>query len=122
MRVLVFEPQFLGHNLAHAARVVRELASLPCEVVLATSRQAAESQEFAVQFSGLDGFYSTKVIDSFRLDTDGRSVRTTGLSVQEPRTRRYAKHWLTRSRNMSSCPTAMCSRELPFFPRVCRDD
>lgn len=80
MRVLVFEPQFLGHNLAHAARVVRELATLPCDVILATSRQAAESQEFAVQFSGLEGLYSTKVIDTFRFDSDNRSVRTTGLS------------------------------------------
>lgn len=50
MRVLIFEPQFAGHNLAHAARLAKGVAELGCEVVLSTSRQAAESVEFATHF------------------------------------------------------------------------
>ncbi|MEN1678342.1 MAG: hypothetical protein AAGJ46_02030 [Planctomycetota bacterium] len=50
MRVLIFEPQFAGHNLAHAARLAKGVAELGCDVVLSTSRQAAESAEFATHF------------------------------------------------------------------------
>ena len=78
MRVLIYEPQFLGHNLAHAARMVRELAKLPCELTLATSRQAAESLEFAVQLGALESAFRLHLLDEFEWDRNRRRVVVTG--------------------------------------------
>ncbi|MBX3427259.1 MAG: glycosyltransferase [Pirellulales bacterium] len=78
MRVLIYEPQFLGHNLAHAARMVRELAKLPCELTLATSRQAAESLEFAVQLGAIESAFRLHLLDEFEWDRNRRRVVVTG--------------------------------------------
>lgn len=79
MRVLIYEPQFLGHNLGHVALLLNELAKLPCEVTVATSRQAIESPEFAVQLGHLDSQIQLAVLDGFRLDKHHRRVRTGGM-------------------------------------------
>lgn len=80
MRVLIYEPQFLGHNLGHVALLVKELAKLPCEVTVATSRQAIESPEFAVQLGQLHSQIQLAVLDGFRLDKHRRRVRTGGIA------------------------------------------
>ena len=46
MRVLIYEPQYVGHNMAYVANIVPRLDALGCEVVLATSEQASKSEQF----------------------------------------------------------------------------
>lgn len=77
MRVLIYEPQFAGHNLAHAARLARGVERLGCEVVLATSRQAVGSQEFGTFFGDLSP--RLHVMDGFSTSRGGRAVRTSGI-------------------------------------------
>jgi glycosyltransferase involved in cell wall biosynthesis len=80
MRVLIYEPQFLGHNLGHVALLLDELAKLPCEVTVATSRQAVESAEFAVQLGERCRHTQLDVLKGFQLDKHRRRVRTGGLT------------------------------------------
>lgn len=79
MRVLIYEPQFLGHNLSHVALLAEELANLPCEVTVATSRQAIDSTEFAVQLGRVQRHFQIAVLDGFSLDKHGRRIRTSGI-------------------------------------------
>lgn len=80
MRVLIYEPQFLGHNLGHVALLLDELAALPCDVTVATSRQAIQSPEFAVQLGQWSAQVHFEVLDGFQLDKHRRRVRTGGLT------------------------------------------
>ena len=65
MRVLIFEPQHAGHNLAYVSRLCEGVQTLGCEVHLATSRQAAASEQFEQHLGArrnlrvlpLDGFH-----------------------------------------------------------------
>ncbi len=78
MRVLVYEPQYVGHNLAYAAHVVKAAASLGAEVHFATSQQAVESDEFQTQFEGMIGQFHVHVCGKFALRSAGNGVRLTG--------------------------------------------
>ncbi|MEM6329171.1 MAG: hypothetical protein AAF790_02865 [Planctomycetota bacterium] len=80
MRVLIFEPQFAGHNLAHAARLVRAVTDLGCQPVLATSTQAAESTEFDVHLGPDRGLFELVALPGFQTDPLGRRLRTSGLN------------------------------------------
>lgn len=80
MRVLVFEPQFLGHNLAHAARLVRATLDLGLETVLATSRQAVASEEFQLHLGGLTPRITVLELQGFKTDGLGRRVLTAGFA------------------------------------------
>lgn len=79
MRVLIYEPQFLGHNLLHAARLLRGLAELPCEPILATSSQAADSEEYRLHLGPLVDRFTLHPLDGFKTDPSGRRILTNGL-------------------------------------------
>jgi len=44
MKALVFEPQFVGHNLAYARHVIEALSQVGVESVFLNSRQALDSE------------------------------------------------------------------------------
>ncbi|MEM6798481.1 MAG: glycosyltransferase [Planctomycetota bacterium] len=81
MRVLIFEPQFAGHNLAHAARLVRSVADLGCQPVLATSPQALASDEFDLHLAGLRERFELFQVQGLRSDKLGRRLRTNGVGA-----------------------------------------
>lgn len=77
MRVLIFEPQHAGHNLAYVSHICAGLQSLDCEIHLATSRQAAESEQFEKHLGNCDDL-RVQAIDGFRQRSGCRSVRVNG--------------------------------------------
>ena len=79
MRVLIFEPQFKGHNLCHVARLVRELADLPCELHVATSIHAAEADEFQLHLGDQQDRFETLALEGFQTDRLGGRVQTNGV-------------------------------------------
>ncbi len=79
MRVLIYEPQFAGHNLAHVARLVRGVSELDCEIVLATSTQALASEEFALHLGDQRHAFDVLELPGFKTDKLGRRLKTNGL-------------------------------------------
>ncbi|MEM6329172.1 MAG: hypothetical protein AAF790_02870 [Planctomycetota bacterium] len=79
MRVLIFEPQFMGHNLVHVARLVRGVRGLGCEAVVATSRQAIRSAEFALHLAPLASDFRALPLDGFTTDRHAVRLQTGGL-------------------------------------------
>jgi len=47
LRVLVYEPNHTGHHYPYLARMLPALTDLPVQIVLATTREGRDSQEFA---------------------------------------------------------------------------
>ncbi|MEM6798482.1 MAG: hypothetical protein AAF589_03120 [Planctomycetota bacterium] len=80
MRVLIFEPQFMGHNLVHAARLVRGVRELGCVPVLATSSQAVRSAEFAKHIEAHLTGCEVVELDGFKTDPHGRRLQTNGVA------------------------------------------
>jgi glycosyltransferase involved in cell wall biosynthesis len=65
MRVLVFEPQHVGHNLNYVKLLMTRLAELPCEIHLVTSKEATESAEYADHLGPLDGLFQCHALSGF---------------------------------------------------------
>jgi glycosyltransferase involved in cell wall biosynthesis len=79
MRVLVFEPQFAGHNLTYVMHLVTRLVAMKCDVHLVTSKQAVESEEFSNHLGHLVGSYECHALDGFV-----QRPRAQGISVNGP--------------------------------------
>lgn len=78
MRVLVFEPQHLGHNLNYVKLLMTRLAKLPCEIHLVTSKQATESVEFADHLGPLQGLFQCHALTGFVHRTVGGGLCVNG--------------------------------------------
>lgn len=79
MRVLIFEPQFLGHNLVHVARLVRAIDDLGCQPVLATTPMAIKSEEFRLHMTDVLSRVELRPLSGFRTDADSRRIRSNGI-------------------------------------------
>ena len=77
MRVLLFEPQFAGHNLVYIRHLIEALCALGVDVTLQTSRQATESEEFTKHLGAFDGNFDVLASDLFDLSKTG-GVRVNG--------------------------------------------
>jgi glycosyltransferase involved in cell wall biosynthesis len=53
MKILIFEPQFVGHNLNYVRYLIARLSSLGCDIHLLTSEQAVASTEYQHHLSPL---------------------------------------------------------------------
>jgi glycosyltransferase involved in cell wall biosynthesis len=78
MRALVFEPQFVGHNLAYARHVLTALIDQGIETTLLTSRQATESEEFQSHLSSLSPNFKLAVSHAFETKKSTRGIRVQG--------------------------------------------
>jgi len=80
MRVLVFEPQYAGHNLAYVHHLAEGLLALGCEVHLVTSAQAVESEEFASHLGNLIDSIHVLKLNSFSKRKGSGTIRVNGPS------------------------------------------
>ncbi|MBU6239626.1 MAG: glycosyltransferase [Planctomycetes bacterium] len=80
MRVLVFEPQYAGHNLAYVHHLAERLLALDCEVHLVTSSQAIDAEEFASHLGDLIDSLQITALDTFSTRGSTRSIRVNGPS------------------------------------------
>lgn len=80
MRVLVFEPQYAGHNLAYVHHLAERLLALGCEVHLVTSRQAIGSEEFASHLGDLVDSLHVTALNTFSTRGSTGSIRVNGPS------------------------------------------
>ena len=80
MRVLVFEPQYAGHNLAYVHHLAERLLALDCEVHLVTSSQAIDTEEFASHLGDLIHSLQITALDTFSTRGSTRSIRVNGPS------------------------------------------
>lgn len=80
MRALVFEPQFVGHNLAYARHVLAALIGQGIETTLLTSHQASESDEFQSHLGSLSPNFNLAVSHAFETKKSTRGVRVQGPS------------------------------------------
>jgi glycosyltransferase involved in cell wall biosynthesis len=80
MRVLVFEPQYAGHNLAYVHHLAKRLLSLDCEVHLVTSSQAVVAEEFASHLGGIVDRIHVTPLDTFSTRKGTNSIRVNGPS------------------------------------------
>jgi len=78
MRVLVFEPQYVGHNLAYVRHLTSQLLDLGCEVHLLTSRQAVESEEYALHLGTLLPHLHVTASDAYSTRQASAGVRVNG--------------------------------------------
>ncbi len=80
MRALVFEPQFVGHNLAYARHVIAALVEQGIETTFLTSRQASESEEFQSHLASLSPDFKLAISQAFETKKSARGVRVQGPS------------------------------------------
>lgn len=80
MRVLIFEPQYAGHNLAYVHHLAERLLSLGCEVHLVTSSQAIGAEEFASHLGDIADSLHVTALDTFSTRRGTRSIRVNGPS------------------------------------------
>ncbi|MEI8213658.1 MAG: hypothetical protein WCI02_16035 [Planctomycetota bacterium] len=78
MRVLIFEPQFVGHNLAYVHHIAARLVDMGCEVHLLTSERAAQSEEFSKHLADVIDSIHVSSPDSFVVRGATRGVRVNG--------------------------------------------
>lgn len=78
MRVMIFEPQFVGHNLAYVRHIASRLADMGCEVHLLTSQQAAQSEEFAKHLADVVDSIHVAAPNTFVTRGATRGVRVNG--------------------------------------------
>lgn len=78
MRALIFEPQFVGHNLVYARHILQALLELEVDVTLLTSRQATESEEFKTHLGEFEGQFKLATSDLFSDSQKTRGVRVNG--------------------------------------------
>lgn len=80
MRVLIFEPQYVGHNLAYVHHLAERLLKIGCNVHLVTSSQAVRSEEFASHLGDLMDSIHISPLDTFSTRGGGQSIRVNGPS------------------------------------------
>lgn len=80
MRVLVFEPQYAGHNLAYVHHLAERLLSIDCEVHLVTSAQAVDTEEFSSHLGDILDSLRVTALDTFSTRGSSRSIRVNGPS------------------------------------------
>lgn len=80
MRALVFEPQFVGHNLAYAKHVIAALVDQGIETTLLTSQQAIQSEEYESHLGSLSSSFHQIVSKAFESKKSSRGVRVQGPS------------------------------------------
>jgi glycosyltransferase involved in cell wall biosynthesis len=80
MRVLVFEPQYAGHNLAYVHHLAEGLLDLGCEVHLVTSSEAVRSEEFASHLEDVIDSMHVTALDTFSKRKSSGSIRVNGPS------------------------------------------
>jgi glycosyltransferase involved in cell wall biosynthesis len=78
MRALIFEPQFVGHNLVYVRHIAQALLHLGVEVHLLTSRQAVESEEFSKHLGEISNALSITASDLFSNSSKATGVRVNG--------------------------------------------
>jgi len=79
MRVLIFEPQYVGHNLTYVNYLASRLVELGCEVHLVTSRQALGSEEFENHLGHLRPHLRCLAVDGFTERSNGAGISVTGI-------------------------------------------
>jgi glycosyltransferase involved in cell wall biosynthesis len=80
MRVLIFEPQYAGHNLAYVHHISERLLELGCEVHLVTSSQALDSEEFTTHLGDILRSIHVIGLNSFSRRHPTGSIRVNGPS------------------------------------------
>lgn len=80
MRVLIFEPQFVGHNLAYVHHLSERLLDMGCEVHLVTSTEAVASEEFASHLHDVVDALHVTALPTFSKRPSRRSIRVNGPS------------------------------------------
>jgi glycosyltransferase involved in cell wall biosynthesis len=78
MKALVFEPQFVGHNLAYARHLIEALSHVGVESIFLTSRQALDSDEYRTHLGTLNCEFTVKASDAFESKKSSRGVRVQG--------------------------------------------
>ena len=78
MHALIFEPQFVGHNLVYVRHMIQALRRLGVDVTLLTSRQATESEEFTKHLGEFAGQFNLSVSDLFSDSRRCRAIRVNG--------------------------------------------
>jgi glycosyltransferase involved in cell wall biosynthesis len=79
MRVLIFEPQYVGHNLTYVNYLATQLIELGCEIHLVTSHQALASDEFQHHLGHLRPHLRCFPVDGFAARKKGTGVSVNGL-------------------------------------------
>ena len=79
MRVLIFEPQYVGHNLSYVNYLATQLVELGCEVHLVTSHQAMASEEFKHHLGHLLPHLRCLPVDGFVTRKRGTGISVNGV-------------------------------------------
>jgi len=78
MRAMIYEPQFVGHNLVYVRHILQALLELDVQTTLLTSRQAVESEEFSKHLGEFRGSFELSASDLFANASKGGGVRVNG--------------------------------------------
>lgn len=78
MRVMIFEPQYVGHNLAYVRHIAARLVEMGCEVHLLTSHQAARSEEFSKHLADVIDSIHVSAPDTYVARETSRGIRVNG--------------------------------------------
>lgn len=81
MRVLFYEPEYNGHNLAVLGHLVRRTLAMGCEVHLVTSSQVLQSEQFHGHLGSIADDVKSHVFANFENRPFGPGVRTHGPSA-----------------------------------------
>ncbi|MDX1926767.1 MAG: glycosyltransferase [Pirellulaceae bacterium] len=79
MRVLIFEPQYVGHNLSYVNYLAAQLIDLGCDVHLVTSHQALASEEFKHHLGHLRPRLKCLPVDGFVTRRKGTGISVNGV-------------------------------------------
>ncbi len=78
MRVLFYEPEYNGHNLAALRNLLDRTTAMVCEVHFVTSSQVLESEQFQGHLGQLADQFQSHVFANFENRRIGPGVRTHG--------------------------------------------
>ncbi|MFN7735364.1 MAG: glycosyltransferase [Pirellula sp.] len=78
MKVLIFEPQYVGHNLAYVRQIASRLVEMQCEVHLLTSVQATQSEEFRKHLDSVLPSIQVLGLDRFSVRAGSQGIRVNG--------------------------------------------
>lgn len=79
MRVLIYEPQYVGHNLAYVNYLATRLIEMGCEAHLVTSQQAMQTEEFSNHLGHLCPKLICTGIDGFVRRSTGRGISVNAI-------------------------------------------
>ena len=81
MKVLLFEPQYVGHNLAYVRLLASRLVEMNCDVHLLTSVQATRSEEFRKHLDSVLPSIHVLGLDRFSVRAGSQGIRVNGPSA-----------------------------------------